>query len=103
MEPRQKKFQVGDKVIYKREEISDYPWLENVTGTVCNIYNDKYAWVGVQWDVPIVDLNDDGEAGHDCDGTCIYGRGWNVGRRYLHWLSEFDKEENPTENLNSIL
>lgn len=67
-------FQVGDRVVYTGVEA----WNDNIkagdTGEVCavDISNSDPDWaiISVRWDKYV--------AGHDCDGNCDSGFGWNV-------------------------
>ena len=66
-------FQVGDRVVYTADS-----WNDNIeigdTGVVCTVeggdYNPDWMLIGVRWDKYV--------EGHDCDGHCEFGFGWNV-------------------------
>ena len=66
-------FQVGDRVVYTSDSL--YGNIKGGdTGVVCVVegsdFNPDWMLVGVRWDRYV--------EGHDCDGNCDYGFGWNV-------------------------
>ena len=66
-------FQVGDRVVYTSDSLSDNLKVGD-TGVVCTVegsdFNPDWMLVGVRWDRYV--------EGHDCDGNCDFGFGWNV-------------------------
>lgn len=93
-------FQIGDRVRLVRPS-EDLPI--GVEGRICDakgyLADDGVGMVGVRWDEKICDMiNSDG---HDCDGTCDMGHGWNVDSECLRRITtdldpvwaEYDQEE----------
>jgi len=84
-------FKVGDRVFSIVNSPDDNSYISfGSTGTVCHVYFEDYAPIGVRWDKDV--------RGHDCDGYCETGHGWRVYPNCIeHELSdeplEYDEEE----------
>lgn len=70
-------FKVGDRVLC----VAKYDGNEsivNMTGTVLQL---QPHWVSIEYDELV-------DEGHDCDGLCTYGYGWNTGYECLELYKE---------------
>lgn len=90
-----RKFNVGDTVML----IENYPddndeLVEGDVGTVVG-YMDDYNWVRVDWGRDI--------SGHDCDGTCEDGQGWNCKESWLMLMQENEFEPCTFEELIELI
>lgn len=75
-------YSIGDRV----ELLMDNPdhndeLVQGTTGTVCNEDRGGEYWVPIRWDIMT-------RKGHDCDGECENGYGWNVPREYIMLVSQ---------------
>lgn len=61
-------FQVGDRVECIRPDPANNLITIGMTGTVCQ--RGGAAFIGVGWDEDV--------EGHDCNGRCEFGHGWNI-------------------------
>ena len=91
-------FRVGDRVVmvgnyYEHE--SGFVGLGTVdgdTGTICGIFSEAHGIYHVKWDRKI-------KGGHNCDGHCKFGYGWNVSERMIRVIDEtYHDYEPPTPN-----
>lgn len=67
--------------------------VDGDTGTICGILSEAPARIfHVKWDREI-------KGGHDCDGNCKFGYGWNVSARMIRVIDETCHDyEPPTPN-----
>lgn len=91
-------FKVGDRVVmvgnyYDYDSgFLDLGTIDGDTGTICGILSEEHEIFNVKWDRKIM-------GGHDCDGNCKFGYGWNVSARMIRVIDEtYHDYEPPTPN-----
>lgn len=90
-------YSVGDRV----ELIDDCPddnedLVIGICGTVCDEdVGGRDVWVPVCWDIAVT-------RGHDCNGKCESGHGWNVPRSYIRLVSLADINDEDIADLAEI-
>lgn len=94
-------FKVGDRVVmvgnyYEYDASLGFMegcgTVDGDTGTICGILSEAHGIFHVKWDRKI-------KGGHDCDGNCKFGYGWNVYARMLRVIDEtYHDYEPPTPN-----
>ena len=80
---------VGDRVVFIGDQAPDGGSVEpEMTGTICDIYEDLSPHIGVCWDeeIPI---------GHNCHGNCEIGYGWYVHEYQLELVESSQCEMEP--------
>ena len=89
-------FQVGDRI----RCITDSP--EGNTeihigseGTVVGIFREM-AYLKIRWDMPT-------GRGHDCDGLCEWGHGWNVRYNYVEFIDDSTDGFAPSPAIDEFL
>lgn len=86
------KFKVNDRVIYNGQS-GEYKWLVGYTGRIVGFFvNFDKLVAQVEWDERIPILSHSSYNGHDCDGLCRQGYGWNV------HVTEIDLYDEEAEN-----
>ena len=93
-------FKVGDRVVmvgnyYEYDAglgLKGGGTVDGDTGTICGILSEAHGIFHVRWDRKI-------KGGHDCDGHCNFGYGWNVSARMIRVIDEtYHDYEPPTSN-----
>lgn len=90
-------FSVGDQVVLiKSNGVNNSNIHVGDVGIVCNVLSGTLNGVyGVDWGHDV--------DGHDCEGTCDFGNGWNVYGSRIKLLSEDDGFDIAMSDIDQLL
>lgn len=91
-------FKDGDRVVLLEDNPDGNSTMKaGLCGTVVedtDAYDDDH-WVSVRWDEEV-------SGGHDCNGLCEHGFGWNVDRSWIELIAEREVFDDDIANLAEI-
>lgn len=90
-------FQVGDRVrCIKDSPEGNTEIYIGSEGTVIAMLSGWKDYLKIQWDTPT-------GRGHDCDGLCEWGHGWNVRRNYVELIDDSPDGFAPSPAIDEFL